>query len=124
MICHFILYVSDQAQSTDFYTKTLSQVPILNVPGMTEFKLAENCILGLMPSNAIKKLLGDSIKHPEDAAGIPRAELYLRVSDPEKSFNIAIEAGGKLLSPFQERNWGSKVGYFSDPDGHIIAFSN
>lgn len=124
MICHFILYVSDQNKSTEFYTQALQKSPVLNVPGMTEFKLADNCIFGLMPSNGIKKLLGDSITHPEDAAGIPRAELYLRVSNPEEAFNFAIEAGGKLLSPVQERNWGAKAGYFADPDGHIIAFSN
>lgn len=91
---------------------------------MTEFKLTDGCILGLMPSKGIVKLLGDSIHDPESAAGIPRAELYLRVSDPESSFRQALKSGAKMLSPVQVRNWGARAGYFADPDGHVIAFSN
>ena len=124
MICHFILYVSDQKKSAEFYTKALNQNPQLDVPGMTEFKLAEHCILGLMPSKGIKKLLGETIQDPENARNIPRAEVYLRVSDPYASFQKALEAGGKVLSPVEDRNWGSKAGYLADPDGHVIAFSD
>jgi len=123
MICHFILYVSNQAASTDFYRKSLAIEPTLNEPGMTEFKLGENCILGLMPSSGIKKLLGDTIADPESAHGVPRAEIYLRVSDPEKAIERAILSGAKMLSQFQERNWGAKAGYVIDHDGHVLAFS-
>jgi hypothetical protein len=65
MVCHFILYVRNQELSTQFYKQLLSQDPQLNVPGMTEFKLGENCILGLMPEKGIKRLLGDAIQDPE-----------------------------------------------------------
>lgn len=123
MICHFILYVNNQADSTDFYRKTLAIEPILNVPGMTEFKLGDHCILGLMPSAGIKRLLGDTIPDPERARGVPRAEIYLRVSDPEKALERAISFGAKELSPFQERNWGANAGYVMDQDGHVLAFS-
>ena len=41
MISHFIFYVTDQAKSTRFYESVLGQEPLLNVPGMTEFKLNE-----------------------------------------------------------------------------------
>ena len=30
----------------------------------------------------------------------------------------AVEAGGTLLRPAQERFWGGYSGYFADPDGH------
>jgi uncharacterized protein len=30
----------------------------------------------------------------------------------------AVEAGGTLLKPAQERFWGGYSGYFADPDGH------
>jgi hypothetical protein len=49
---HLILYVANQSISTEFYSRLLNQKPILNVPGMTEFNLSENTILGLMPSSA------------------------------------------------------------------------
>lgn len=37
-----VLYVNDQQASADFYTKIFRRNPDLNVPGMTEFRLAEN----------------------------------------------------------------------------------
>lgn len=123
MICHFIFYVSDQARSTSFYQKVLDAKPVLNAPGMTEFKLNDKCVLGLMPSNGIKALLGEAIRDPESAKGIPRSEIYLRVSNPEAALSRAIEAGGKLLSQFKKRDWGDSAGYVADMDGHIIAFS-
>lgn len=124
MKCHFIFYVSNQKKSSDFYSQAFGMKPRLDVPGMTEFELAENVVLGLMPSAGIKKLLGDNILDPESGAGIPRAELYLRVSDPESAFKRALDAGGKLLSPVENRNWGARAGYFADPDGHVVAFSD
>jgi len=124
MICHFILYVSDQKKSCEFYQRILGISPTLNVPGMTEFKLGENCILGLMPNAGIKKLLGDAIQDPEKAHGIPRAELYMRITDARAAFERALASGAKELSPMQERTWGTTAGYFEDLDGHVIAFSD
>lgn len=124
MICHFILYVRDQAASTNFYKQVLEADPILDVPGMTEFKLADNCILGLMPEKGIKKLLGDAIQTPEHTNGKPRAELYLRIPDPERAQRKSLSAGAKLLSPFERRNWGDIVSYVEDLDGYVLAFTS
>lgn len=123
MICHFILYVSDQAASTQFYTRVLNTEPSLNVPGMTEFKLSDHCILGLMPERGIKRLLGDAIQDPETTNGIARAEVYLRVSEPKEFFDRAIESGALVLSPLEKRDWGDEAGYVADPDGHVVGFA-
>lgn len=123
MICHFIFYVADQKVSSEFYSKVLDQKPVLDVPGMTEFRLNERSILGLMPSQGIKKLLGNVIQDPQSANGIPRAEIYLRVSNPQAAFKRSLEAGAKLLSPIEKREWGDNAGYLQDPDGHIFAFA-
>lgn len=124
MICHFILYVRDQDVSTRFYQQVLAQPPILNVPGMTEFRLSNGCVLGLMPEKGIQRLLGNAIQNPEKANGVPRAELYLIVPDPENFMRRCEDAGGRLLSRFELRNWGDRAGYFSDPDGHVVAFAS
>lgn len=124
MIGHFIFYVSDQKKSSEFYSKVLNIKPRLDVPGMTEFEISSTCILGLMPSSGIKKLLGDSIADPETACKVPRAELYLRLENPEIYFQRALESGAKSLSPVQSRNWGSRAGYLADLDGHVLAFSD
>lgn len=118
-----ILYVNDQQASAEFYTKLLRQNPDLNVPGMTEFILAENFKLGLMPNKGIAKILLDKTPHPDEGNGIPRCELYFYVTDIELEFNNAMLCGAKLISPISPRDWGDKVCYFADIDGHIIAFA-
>ena len=118
-----VLYVKDQAISRNFYQKLLRRQPELDVPGMTEFLVAKNCKLGLMPNDGIAKILADKMPHPDSGTGIPRCELYLYVSDLENEFYNALDGGALLVSPIEIRNWGDKVGYVADPDGHIIAFA-
>ncbi len=120
----FILYVKDQALSCDFYRKLLRCEPVLNVPGMTEFRLGEHCKLGLMPEKGIAKLLGDKLPHPETGNGIPRSEIYLSCDDADEAYQHALSCGATLLSITEQRDWGDRVCYFSDPDGHVIAFAS
>lgn len=125
MIVHTILYVADQNKSMEFYSSLLQQTPILHVPGMTQFQMSEKHVLGLMPEAGIKWLLGDALKKdPSSGSGIPRAELYISVQNPESYHDRALQLGAELLSPVQERNWGDRAGYVLDADGHVIAFSS
>jgi uncharacterized protein len=120
---HIILYVKDQKRSRDFYSRMLQFPPILDVPGMTEFEIQDHCVLGLMPEKGIKRLLGDNLPDPETVQGIPRAELYLLVDDPQKYHNRAVELGAKELSQLSKRDWGDEAAYSLDLDGHVIAFA-
>lgn len=120
---HLILYVKDQTRSAAFYSRVFNCEPSLDVPGMTEFTLSETCVLGLMPAAGIKRLLGDRLPDPESANGIPRVELYLRVTNPLAYHYRAIEAGAAELSPLADRDWGDRVAYSLDPDGHVLAFA-
>lgn len=117
----FILYVANQEQSKNFYKVLLNKEPSLDVPGMTEFLLEENCKLGLMPCDGIAKILGNSIEHPSKGKGIPRCELYISFENPGEVYIRAVKAGAKEISPIEKRNWGDIVGYIADADGHIIA---
>jgi len=119
----FILYVSDQGKSKEFYKKVLQLNPVLDVPGMTEFDLGTNTRLGLMPETGIAKILQKEVPHPSSGNGIPRCEVYLLVDDVQSFINRSLENGAKLVSQLKNRNWGDKVVYFADPDGHIIAFA-
>lgn len=123
MKAHFILYVEDQRRSTDFYRAVLNMVPILEAPGMTEFKLSEECILGLMPESGIKKLLAPKLVDPALANGIPRAEVYLATHNASEYHARALQSGAISLSEFALRDWGEKVAYCQDLDGHILAFA-
>ena len=124
MKAHFILYVSDQERSTAFYSTVLEKVPELNVPGMTEFRLSESAVLGLMPETGIANLLGSKIIHPALAKGVPRSELYLVVEDAVGYHARSLAAGAREVSPFLSRDWGHDVAYSLDPDGHVLAFAS
>lgn len=123
MVAHLILYVRDQEQSTKFYSAVLNQQSQLYVPGMTEFKLSDSCVLGLMPEAGIKRLLGDRLPDPSAANETPRAELYLRVDDPQAFHQRALEMGARELSGLEKRSWGDLAAYSLDPDGHVLAFA-
>ncbi len=119
----FIIYVKNQTESKIFYAKLLQIEPVLDVPGMTEFKLAANIKLGLMPENGIAKIISNKMPHPKTGNGIPRCELYLKLVNASEYMQRALSLGGVEISRLQNRDWGDKVGYISDPDGHIIAFA-
>jgi len=120
---HFILYVKDQVRSTAFYSQVLGCEPFLNVPGMTEFPLSENTILGLMPALSINRLLGSKLPEPIHATGAPRSELYLLVQDPLQHHQRALAAGAIELTGLEDRDWGHRAAYSLDPDGHVLAFA-
>ena len=119
----FIIYVKDQQKSKWFYENIFQISPFLDVPGMTEFKLTNNVKLGIMPEMGIAKIISEKLPHPKNGNGIPRCEIYLKVKNPIEYLKRGIELGGKEISKFQNRDWGDKVGYISDLDGHILAFA-
>jgi predicted enzyme related to lactoylglutathione lyase len=119
----FILYVKNQEDSKAFYEKLFCFKPTLDVSGMTEFHLANNVLLGLMPEAGIVKLLENKIQDPKNAKGVPRSELYIFVVDCDEYYFRAIDAGGTGISKTELRNWGDYVAYCSDIDGHILAFA-
>ncbi|MGZ3419212.1 MAG: VOC family protein [Polyangiales bacterium] len=115
---HFILFVVDQQASRRFYATVLGVEPTLDVPGMTEFSLAGEAILGLMPRTGAARLLGGAV-----GEGKARGELYLVVDDPASHHARALNAGAAELSPLSLRDWGHEAAYSADPDGHVVAFA-
>ena len=120
---HFILYVRDQVAAAAFWQVVLDCPRALDVPGMTEFALGAQVLLGLMPETEIRSLLGPSLPDPAAARGIPRAEIYLVVEDAAGYHARAQAAGAIELSPLTRRPWGDDAAYCLDPDGHVVAFA-
>ncbi|HET9137549.1 MAG TPA: VOC family protein [Candidatus Kapabacteria bacterium] len=123
-LAQFILFVSDQSVSRDFYQNILQLEPVLDVPGMTEFLLSDASKLGLMPEKGIATIIDTALPHPQTAHGIPRCELYLYVENVDECFERSIRFGARVVSPVSIRDWGDIVGYVTDPDGHLIAFAS
>jgi len=120
---HFILFVDNQEQSRAFYAAVLAQEPSLDVPSMTEFRLAGGAVLGLMPVAGIRRLLGERLPDPAGSERVPRAELYLYVEDPEAYHRRALSQGAREVSELQARSWGDVAAYSLDPDAHLLAFA-
>lgn len=119
----FILYVSDQEKSSRFYEVLFRTKPTLEVPGITELTISSKLKIGLMPNSGIAKILTPITVHPEKGNGIPRCELYFYVKNIELEFQNALKAGAIIVSEIADRDWGDRVCYFADSDGHIIAFA-
>jgi len=117
---NLILYVANQDEATAFYTAVLAMEPTLHVPGMSEFRLSQACVLGLMPVAGLRRLLPDL---PSRSPGELRAELYLYVDDPASYHRRSLEQGARELSSLQPRDWGDRAAYSLDPDGHVLAFA-
>ena len=120
----FILYVSNQEKSRDFYQILLQQKPSLDVSGITEFTLNDFVKIGLMPNDGIAKIITPKLPHPTSGTGIPRCELYLQVDNIETIFEEAKQAGATEISPITLRDWGDYVVYISDFNGHVIALAS
>jgi catechol 2,3-dioxygenase-like lactoylglutathione lyase family enzyme len=118
-----ILYVKDQQKSTDFYQKVLRKQADLNAPGMTEFIINNFCKLGLMPNDGIAKIITPTLPNPNLGNGIPRCELYFIVENLQKEYQNIKNLDAEIISEIEARNWGDTAFYFSDLDGHVIAFA-
>lgn len=119
----FIIYAKNQEKAKNFYESLLGYKPTLDVPGMTEFALATNVSLGIMPETGIMRLLENKIPNPTQANGIPRCEIYLYVDNPDEFLEKLVKAGGKKISLGKLRNWSDFVSYGLDPDGNVLAFA-
>jgi len=123
MKAHLILYVRDQLRSSEFYRHVLGIEPNVDEPGMTEFALGQDAVLGLMAEDAIRRLLGPRLPNPARGPRVPRAELYLLVTHPAAHHQRAVDAGAVELSPIERRDWGDEVSYVLDLDSHVVAFA-
>ena len=121
---HFILYVAEQARARDFYVALIGAPPRLDVPGMTELELGSGVVLGLMPERGIERLLGRTLPSPPFVKGTVRAEVYLVVDEPDAWHARALAAGARELDAARERDWGHRVSYVLDLDGHVLAFAD
>lgn len=75
--------------------------------------------LGLYPNEA---LAGDAGVHRRERSGFAGFTLSYLVRSPERVDAVLAEAeraGGKVLKPAEDAQWGGRSGYFADPDGHL-----
>jgi uncharacterized glyoxalase superfamily protein PhnB len=120
---YFLLYVTDQAKSAAYYGAVLDLQPIVDVPGITEFRLRDGTVLAVMPLTSAARLLGAEHFASLSVPHAPKAEVYLVVDDPARYHQRALEHGGQEISPLLARDWGHRAAYSMDSNGHVLAFA-
>lgn len=105
---------SDLNRSRMFYERTLSVQADDTVPSRLYFH-CDGFIVALIDW-ATEGPGGGSPLHP-----LPDS-LYFATDDLDEAFRRATEAGARITSPIEERPWGERSFYCTDPDGHPLCF--
>jgi len=116
------LTVRNAAQAIEFYKKALGAEERMRMAG-PDGKITH---AELQIGNSII-FLNDEIpawgtKSPQTLGGAPGG-FYLYVEDVDRSFQRAIDAGGKATCPVTDMFWGDRMGNFADPYGYTWTLS-
>ena len=120
---YIIIYVDDLDKTKMFYEILFGIKPIIDEPGMCELELPNNTTLGIMPNSSFEKLFGEDYIFNEKKKSTPKFELYFQVDDPEAFHKKAKQLGALELRKFEKMDWGDRVAYSINHDGHILAFA-
>jgi catechol 2,3-dioxygenase-like lactoylglutathione lyase family enzyme len=111
------LGVSDLKRSIEFYRDGLGLPIREGFEGIAFFETSGTW-LALFPRDELAK---DATVKPE-GSGFRGVTLAHNVRSKEEVDNALAEAqaaGGKIVKPAQDTDWGGYSGYFSDPDGFL-----
>ena len=115
------LGVADLARATQFYRR-LGWTPSPRFEGAdVAFFQAGGLIFALWGGDALAADAG----LPADTLGdspVPRIALAYNArsrDDVDAVIAEAKQAGGRVVKPAKDTDWGGYVGYFADPDGHL-----
>ncbi len=111
------LGVSDLPRSIEFYRDGL-RLPMRDNGDAIAFFQTAGTWLALFPRDA----LAADANVPDDGSGFRGFTLAHNVESREQVDALlrqAEAAGGKIVKPAQDTDWGGYSGYFSDPDGYL-----
>jgi len=123
MKTYFIIYVEDFAKTKIFYELLFNIKPVIDDPGMCEYQLSDGSTLGIMPNSSLEKLFGKIFEKQKNRKSLPHTEFYFIVEDALQFHNRAIQLGASEIRAFEKMDWGHKVAYSINHDGHILAFA-
>jgi catechol 2,3-dioxygenase-like lactoylglutathione lyase family enzyme len=110
------LAVDDLERARRFYEEGLG-LPRRPSRSLVLFDLG-GPVLALVP----RARLTDEAGVDPGPAGSAGVTLSHNVGDPaavEKLLAAAARAGGRLVRPARDTEWGGRAGWFADPDGHL-----
>ena len=104
------------AEAIEFYKKAFgaTQVMRLDMPdgrvGHAELRIGDSAIMLGTPCDQ------GPLSGPDEAVSVG---LHLYVTDVDKSFQRALEAGATSVSEVKDQFYGDRSGTFKDPYGHL-----
>jgi PhnB protein len=114
------LIVDDAAAAIDFYVKAFDAVEQGRVPGpngkLIHASLAINGS-SVMLNDDFPEMSGGKSMTPTALGGSP-VTIHLVVTDVDKKFQQAIDAGATVVQPLDDQFWGDRYGVLRDPFGH------
>lgn len=111
------LGVSDLERATRFYRDVL-KLPQLETPPEVAFFEMGRTWLSLFSREALAADAGV----PAEGGGFPGFTLAHNVRSAEEVDSLLAEvaaAGGRIVKPGKQADWGGYSGYFADPDGFL-----
>jgi catechol 2,3-dioxygenase-like lactoylglutathione lyase family enzyme len=119
---HFVtLATADLDAARRFYADGLSWTPTLDVPGeIIFFQVAPGLLLGLFDAEKFDRDLGRT--GPAGGLGVAGLTLAHNVGSPDDVRQLAdvmVAAGGTVLKPPQQSEFGGTYAHVQDPNGVI-----
>lgn len=112
------LGVADLGRARAFYETGLGWTASAASQGDVVFFALGGVALALFPRAALAADAQVSAQG-EGFAGVTLAHNVRRREEVAAALARAVAAGGRLVKPAQEAEWGGFSGYFADPDGHL-----
>lgn len=115
------LTVDDAAAAIDFYVKAFGAIEHGRIPG-PDGKLI-HAALGINGSSVMlnddfPEMSGGKSMTPKALGGSP-VTIHLVVTDVDKQFQRAVDAGATVVMPVEDQFWGDRYGVLADPFGHL-----
>ena len=114
------LTVDDAAAAIDFYVKAFDAVEHGRVPG-PDGKLIHASLgingSSIMLNDDFPEMSGGKSITPTALGGSP-VTIHLVVTDVDKQFQKAVDAGATVVMPVEDQFWGDRYGVLQDPFGH------
>ena len=107
------LAVADPARSKDFYEALGWKAGFVS-PDIAFFQL-NGIVLGLYRRTAFEAETGRTLSGGD---GVALAINFAARDAVDAVLDEAVRAGGEIMRPAADTEWGGYSGYFADPDGH------
>ncbi|MGH8385188.1 MAG: VOC family protein [Pseudomonas sp.] len=110
------LGIQKAAEAIEFYKKAFGAIEVMRLAmpdggiGHAELRIGDCPIMLGTPCDQ------GPLRNPEQS---PSVGLHLYVTDVDKSYKQAIEAGGTVVSEVKDQFYGDRSGTLKDPYGHL-----